>query len=122
MQNKYKIYISIIISASLIIACGLCTTEKKDGKEIRYEVKGIGGPVDIAARIDGHLEQYSNVEIPWKKTFILKTTEHTYISAQNLKSSGSITVYIYVNGSKVAESTVDGNNGAATATEFIKVP
>lgn len=91
-------------------------------KYVGYVVSGVG--TDRASLITintstGGTAQFSNVRLPWAKTYGWFSDDFVYISAQNANNSGSITVKIYVLQDGIYAMGKDGSiaNGRCNAID-----
>ncbi len=66
------------------------------------------------------MEQKSQVNSGWTYSYKARRYESPYISAQNMKEHGTITVAIWVNGTMVKHSKSEGEYVIATADYFIE--
>lgn len=71
---------------------------------------------NVTYSINGNIEQVSDVDSKWSKSFNASSGEFVSISAQNKNSSGAVIVKIIVNGKVFKEATSTGNSVIATAS------
>jgi hypothetical protein len=91
---------------------------------VKYEITGTASKVNITMSDgDGNTKQYSNVSVPWTKTFSVKIEKNgyffAYVSAQNQEGSGSISAKIYKNDVLFKSSSSNGAYVIATASGSI---
>jgi hypothetical protein len=91
---------------------------------VKYEITGTASRVDITmSNADGGTEQFSNVSVPWEKSFSVEIEKDNYffayVSAQNQGTTGSVTAKIYKDGSQFKSSTSSGAYVIATASGSI---
>lgn len=89
---------------------------KKDVEiEYKYEVTGTSGSYNVTLQnSDDNTQQYSNVGNGWAYTWKQTGTRWLYVSAQNNKSTGNVTVKIYQGSKVVAQNTSYGGYTIAT--------
>lgn len=106
----------LIAAVFLFCSCNIIEPESKD-RTIIYTISGTAPSVDITmSNAGGGTEQFSGVSIPWSRTFGAKKDDFLYISAQNNGDAGSVSVEIFVNGSKIKSAFSSGAYVIATAS------
>lgn len=110
----------IIIGFLSLVTVFLTSCEKGEllgPAEFKYEVSGTGGKYSVT--LEGAPKgtvQYSNVGNGWTYTWTGGSGRWLYLSAQNMNSSGSVTVKIIKNGRVVANQTSVGAYVIATVS------
>jgi len=120
-MQRIKFIFSLLVFAFVIFACSLCKDTSKVGKdkEVKYEVSGTSGFVDITvSNGSGGTEQFNKVQTPWSKIYYMKKG-HVYVSAQNQRSTGSVVVKIFVDGKLLKESKSEGEYCIASASDMV---
>ena len=85
--------------------------------EYMYEVTGTSGEYDVTIQnADNETQQWSSVGNGWWYKWQQRGTRWLYVSAQNQKASGNVTVRIIRNGKVVKENTSYGGYTIATVS------
>ena len=83
---------------------------------IEYSVEGSTSSASLTfTNQSGGTEQHK-VDLPWRQSMTVKKGFFAYISAQNQKSYGALTVKILLNGIPVKSSDSSGEYGIASAS------
>jgi len=86
---------------------------------VEYKITGTASSVFVTlSNATGGTEQFSNVRVPHTYSFETFRDRFLYVSAQNLGTSGSVTVTIYLHGRAVATSTSSGAYVVASASHY----
>jgi hypothetical protein len=109
---------TIIFSICLLfLATATSCSKENAGVEYMYEVTGTSGEYSVTLQnTDNETQQWSSVGNGWWYKWQQRGTRWLYISAQNQKSSGNVTVRIIRNGKIVKENTSYGGYTIATAS------
>lgn len=111
-----KKLLTIITIAFIFVGC-----KKEDAKptmiSYRYEVTGTSGSYSVTLQnAENNTQQWSNAEEGFWYKWEQSGTRWLYLSAQNNKSSGNVTVKIYKNNAVVAQNTSYGGFSIATVS------
>lgn len=103
------------IFAALLTACG--GGDEDEFFDVHYEVTGTTDRANwTIAYFDGSVGQYT-LPVPYKTSPLLfRKGDFVYLSAQNDRSSGSVTATIWVNGSRWKQVTSSGAYVIATVS------
>jgi hypothetical protein len=88
---------------------------QKENLEYKYEVTGTSGSYSVTIQnAENNTQQFSNVGNGWWYKWTQSGSRWLYVSAQNNRSTGNVTVKIYRAGKVVAENTSYGGYTIAT--------
>jgi hypothetical protein len=123
MKKLSVVFLAIIVF--VLISCDDRSLGLPITYTVKYEITGTATRVDITMRNAGDgTEQYSDVPVPWERTFSVEIENgdyfFAYVSAQNQGNTGSVTAKIYKDGSQFKSSTSEGAYVIATASGSIK--
>lgn len=106
--------IVIALWLGLALSCG--GSSSREPAKVTYDVVGEGTRSASLTYQNGEggTEQ-RDVKLPWTSSFTARPGSFLYISAQNKNDSGSITVYISINGNTRKTSTSSGAYVIASA-------
>ena len=107
------------IKTNLLIFCSLFVVAlfscEKEEIEYRYEVTGTSGSYSVTIQnTDNNTQQWSDVGNGWWYKWTQNGTRWLYVSAQNNRSTGDVTVKIIRGGKIVAQNTSYGGYSIAT--------
>jgi hypothetical protein len=111
-----KNLISILVISIFFFGC-----KKEEIKpspvDYKYLITGTSGSYSVTLQnVDNNVQQWSDVGQNCYYTWTQTGTRWLYLSAQNNKSSGNVTVKIYRNNIVVAENTSYGGYTIATVS------
>ena len=108
-MKKLNQVLSITILAIFLNSC------QKENIEYRYEVTGTSGSYSVTIQnAENNTQQFSNVGNGWWYKWTQSGSRWLYVSAQNNRSTGNVTVKIIRGGRVVAENTSYGGYTIAT--------
>lgn len=101
-----------------LLCCGSGSPSGRESNKVTYDVVGESTRMaSLTYTNQGGGTEQQEVMLPWSKSFQAQYGDHLYISAQNKKEYGSITVYISINGNTRKTSTSSGGYVIASASE-----
>lgn len=118
---------SLLVICSILLVLG-CEVEEPICHDqtsyldynVKYQVTGTAQTVNVTiVNTDVDKSQFKGIPTPWTYTFSSSYDTWVYCSAQNLGTSGSVTVTIYVDDVQFEQSTRTGAYGSATASGSI---
>lgn len=113
MRKLFFILAVILLTSFTFSSC----EEEQVALEYKYEVTGTSGDYSVTIQnSDDNTQQYSNVGNGWWYKWTQTGTRWLYVSAQNNKSTGNVTVRIYRAGKVISENTSYGGYTIATAS------
>ncbi len=113
----YLLLTIILIGGGLVLCNGLSalgtsiptSPARSAAAQVRYELSGTGGAVDITITNATGATEQKTVTLPWSLNFPAKAGTFVYLSAQNGGlSSASTTCKILVDGVVIQEATASG--------------
>jgi hypothetical protein len=107
-----------LILLLLFVSCKDDTAAPENkAKTVKYTLGGSANDYSITYASQGEgTEQIDPVSNTWTYSFTAQPGDFLYISAQNNKASGSVSVYIYVSGKVEKSATSTGEYVIATAS------
>jgi predicted small lipoprotein YifL len=108
-MKKLFTAITFLVTTLSMVSCSKDSPLYLGKSDYSYTVTGSSGSYNVT--IEGAPKgtaQYSNVGSGWKYTWTQSGTRFLYVSAQNNKNSGSVTVSILKNGKIIATQTSSG--------------
>lgn len=94
-----------------------CFLFEEDKSEYMYEVTGTSTSYSVTIQnADDNTQQWSSVSSGWWYKWEQTGERWLYVSAQNNKSSGNVTVKIYKDGKVIAQNTSYGGYTIATVS------
>ena len=114
MKKLSLIFVLLVVLAGTFSCKGLIDANREH--KVYYKVTGTKALSITIQNESGGTEQFTNVVLPWEKILLGFTDDHfVYVSAQNA-NSGTISVYIYVDGKLFKSSSSNGEYAIASAS------